>query len=73
MFSAMIRVYAYYTREISMLPGDRLSFWQPSPAVSSLWQNLAHPTEENRKEAKTFILSFAGETVCEVCVHYRLG
>ena len=41
MFSAMIRVYENTTREISMLPGDNLSVWQPSQAVSSLRQNLA--------------------------------
>ena len=69
----MIRVYAYYTREISMLSGDNLSFWQPSPAVSSVRQNLAHPTEENGKEAKTFIVSPAGKTVCEIHAHYCLG
>jgi hypothetical protein len=52
----MIRVYENTTREVSMLSGDNLSFWQPSPAVSSLRQNLAHQTKENRKKAQTFII-----------------
>ena len=69
----MIRVYENYTREISMLSGDNPSFWQPSQTVSSLRQNLAHQTKENGKKAQTFIVSPAGETVCEVCAHYRLG
>ena len=73
MFSVMIRVYENITREISMLSGDYLSFWQPPPAVSSLQQNLAYPTEENRKKAKTFIVSLARETVCEIWAHYCLG
>jgi len=73
MFSAMIRVYENYTREISMLSGDNLSVRQPSQTVSSLRQNLAYPTKENRKKAKTFIVSFAREAIWEICAHFGLG
>ena len=50
MFSDMIRVYANYTREISMLSGDNLSVWQPPQTVPSLRQNLANQSKKTGAE-----------------------
>ena len=68
----MIRMYANYTCEISVLSGDHLSFRQPSPAVSGVRQNVAHAAQENGQKAETLIISFVAD-VCRLQPDYCLG
>ena len=73
MFSAMIRVYEYYTREISLLPRENTSFRQTSQAVSSLRPNLANQSKETGAETQTFLNSPFPESISGICAHGFLG
>ena len=73
MFSAMIRVYENYTREISLLPREHKSFRQASQAVSGLRPNLANQSKETGAETQTFLNSPSPESIGGICSYGFLG
>jgi len=50
-FRVIVRVYGHTTHEISLLPGENLSFRQTPQAVCYLQTHLEHSEEAEREKA----------------------